>query len=168
MLRKERGMAKYRTLNKAELESLQKEFVEFLVTNGVTATDWELLKVEEPLKAEKMVDLFSDIVFEKVLSKVEFLRKTEPHTIICFRFEPQVIKMYGLIADAESEIDFTNKEDVSMAILNPPKGLKVIAREKGYERTRQEEIFIMIKGGCEVDDGKFYHTLALSQKQSLN
>ena len=161
-------MAKYRLLNKAELESLQKEFVQFLASNSITGNDWELLKVEEPVKAERMIGFFSDIVFEKVLAKIEFVRKTDPTSIVCFRFEAEIIKMYGLVTDGDSEIDFTNKEDVSKAILNPPKGLKVISQEKGYDKSRAEDIFTMIKSGCEVDDGKFYHTLALSQKQSLN
>jgi hypothetical protein len=51
-------MSKYRTLKRDELKILEKDFVQFLVTNGIMANDWELLKIEEPEKAEGLIEMF--------------------------------------------------------------------------------------------------------------
>ena len=41
-------MVKYRALTHEELESMEKEFIDFLVLNGITGEDWEKLKNEKP------------------------------------------------------------------------------------------------------------------------
>ena len=161
-------MPKYRTLNRDELNILEQDFVQFLVTNGITANDWELLKIEEPEKAEQMVGLFSDIVFEKALSKINYLTKTETTAIICIQFSNDGFKMRGLLADADSGIDFTKKEAIKNAIVNPPKCLKVVADEKPFEKDKHQDIFAFMQQGFDIDNGKFFHALELSQKQTLN
>ncbi len=161
-------MSKYRTLKRDELNILEKDFVQFLVTNGIMANDWELLKIEEPEKAESLIEMFSDIVFEKALSKIEFLSKTEPSAVICIQFLPESFKIRGLITDENSSIDFTQKEAIQNAILNPPKGLKIVGHEKPYEQSKNQDIFAFMQQGFEIDNGKFYHVLELSQKHTLN
>jgi hypothetical protein len=161
-------MPKYRILKRDELQILEQDFVQFLVTNGIMANDWELLKIEEPEKAEGLIEMFSDIVFEKALSKIEFLSKTEATAVICIQFLQESYKIRGLIADENSAIDFTQKEAIQNAILNPPKGLKIVGHEKPYELTKNQDIFTFMQQGFEIDNGKFYHVLELSQKHTLN
>jgi len=64
---------KYRALHKEELEGVKEEFVKFLAANSVTADDWEKLKKEENDKAEKLIDIFSDIFWDKALTKINVL-----------------------------------------------------------------------------------------------
>ncbi len=161
-------MVKYRRLNDEELKILEQDFVQFLVANGIMANDWELLKVEETEKANELIDIFSDIVMEKALSKIEFLRKNEVASIICVQFLTNAIKVHGLVAEPDSGIDFTNDVAMRTAVLNPPKGLKVISDEQPFVKTRNEDIFDFMQQGFELDSGKFFQALALSQKQSLN
>ena len=78
---------KYRRLRQDELESLEKEFVRFLASNQVTAEDWEKLKAGALEKAEKLIEIFSDIVFEKILSDVEYMEFQTPRDIKTFHFE---------------------------------------------------------------------------------
>ena len=59
---------KFRRLTNEELQELEKEFVQFLVSNTVTADDWEKIKEDNPERAEGLIEIFSDIVFEKVIS----------------------------------------------------------------------------------------------------
>ena len=46
---------KYRRLSNAELQELEKDFVKFLATNHITATDWVKLKENNPIKVEKLI-----------------------------------------------------------------------------------------------------------------
>ena len=64
---------KYKRLSIEQLKELEKEFVDFLVVNGILAEDWLKLKETDPDKAEQMVDLFSDVVFEGILRKTDFI-----------------------------------------------------------------------------------------------
>ena len=63
----------FRRLTNNELEELKTEFVRFLVSNTVTGDDWEKIKKENPERAEGLIEIFSDIVFKKIISKVEYL-----------------------------------------------------------------------------------------------
>jgi hypothetical protein len=66
-------MAKYRVLSLEELKELEKEFIEYLVLNGIEANDWDRLKRDLPQDAEKVIELFSDVVFEKIMRDTRFL-----------------------------------------------------------------------------------------------
>ena len=66
-------MAKYRILTKDELKNFETEFVNYLVVNGIAADDWVKMKDQEPEKASKIVELFSDVIMEGVLRKVNFV-----------------------------------------------------------------------------------------------
>ena len=70
-------MAKFRLLTIEELKEMEKEFVEYLILVGIAADDWVKLKDEEPEKAENIVCLFSDVVFEKIMRETQFLEKRE-------------------------------------------------------------------------------------------
>ena len=64
---------KYRRLDLAELKTLEKDFVRFLASNHITADDWVKLKKENPEKVERLLDVFSDIVWSKTLSQIQYL-----------------------------------------------------------------------------------------------
>ena len=64
---------KYRILNNKELEPLKDDFVKFLSANTVTGEDWAKIKSNKPNEALKLVEIFSDIVWEKALDKIKYL-----------------------------------------------------------------------------------------------
>ena len=64
----------YRRLNTEELASLEKEFIDFLVVNGITAPDWEQMKKDNPENSDQMIELFSEVVFEGIFRKTKFLK----------------------------------------------------------------------------------------------
>ena len=78
-------MAKYRLLTLDELQELEHEFINYLILNGIEAKEWEKLKTEDKPAAEKIVELFSDVVFEKIFRKVEYLEQRNSKEIRCFQ-----------------------------------------------------------------------------------
>ncbi len=60
-------MAKYRSLSQEELKPLEEDFIKFLAANTVAAEDWDKIKKDDPKKAEGLVEIFSDIVWDKAL-----------------------------------------------------------------------------------------------------
>ncbi|MEQ8415493.1 MAG: DUF6495 family protein [Imperialibacter sp.] len=152
-------MAKYRTLTREELTALEKEFIDYLIVNGITADDWEKLKKETPAKANKIVDLFSDVVFEDVLRKTEFLElRTRTHimTYQCLQDKIVLCGMHGGEAG-----DFTDPAFLQKALDSPPSDIELFTSEKRYNTAREEELFLMLSNGHLVSDGKLFKTLAL-------
>ena len=154
-------MPKYRLLNKEELESLEQEFIEYLIVNGIMADDWVKMKEEEPEKAEEIVDLFSDVVFEGVMRKIGFLERRTPKQLQLFQCLPNKLLMFGLNAQENSLADFTKPEYLLKAMQNPPKDMQLYQAEKPYSKVREQEIFELTQQGCEISDGKLFKAVAM-------
>lgn len=154
---------KYRRLSASELQDLETEFVQFLVANTVTSDDWVKLKEEEPEKAEQLIDLFSDIVFEKVIAGIEYLEVKSPKDLKTFHCQEDKIILLGLRVNGESQLDFTKSPDpqqmMQMLQLSGAK-LQLYSAEKAYQPNRNEELFRMMQAGALISkDGFLYKTL---------
>ena len=55
-------------LTKEQFEALNQEFINFLATQSITADEWKEIKEQKPEVAEEELDIFSDLVWEGVLS----------------------------------------------------------------------------------------------------
>lgn len=152
-------MPKYRLLSIEELNELEKEFIEFLVINGVTADEWEKLKTEEKEKAEKILEQFSDVVWEGVLRKTQFLEHRSPQQIRAFQCLTNKFVLMGLKIDNE-QIDLTTVEGLTHVKNNPP-GASVYTSEKHYTEQREKEIFKLIQRGAFIADGGLFKSIAL-------
>ncbi len=148
---------KYRALTTHELQELEKEFIEYLIVNGITAEDWVKIKEEQPDKAEDILLLFSDVVFEGVLRKVGFLEKRMTNELMVFQCLKDRMVLVGITSFS---IDFTDQEKLDQAVSDPPDDAKVYTTEKKYHGAREMEIFEMIESGCSISDGKLFKTLA--------
>ncbi|MEQ8715406.1 MAG: DUF6495 family protein [Cyclobacteriaceae bacterium] len=151
---------KYRLLTIAELEELEKEFVDYLVVNGITADDWMKMKAEEVEKADQIIELFSDVVFEGVMRKVKFLDVVTPKSIKTFQCLSDRMVLVGLDAGEHSSIDFTAQ---SLAAVQEKAAdqLSVYTSEKTYSKDRELELFDMTQRGATISDGTYFKALCL-------
>ena len=152
-------MAKYRSLTKEELESMEKEFIDFLVLNGITGDDWEKLKKSNPENAEGICESFSDVVFTKILKACRYIENHSPKHLIAIFCDEKEMHMQALEAPKESTLDFTNQEDFEILKTAPPAGIQRIQSKKKYEREREMEIWEMLNNGFFIADQKLYMTL---------
>lgn len=161
-------MPKYRALTTEELQEMEKEFVDFLVINGVTADDWVRLKEEEKDKAEGIVDAFSDMVLETILQQVHYLEIRSSHDLKTFQCGAEGMTLMGLRAPEHLAIDFRDETFLQNALLQPPAELELYTTTKTYSEPRELEIFKLTEQGCAVTDGKLFKglSLALAQQQS--
>jgi hypothetical protein len=151
-------MAKYRLLTKDELNSLEPDFIKYLVLNGITKEDWVRMKTNEKEKAERIVDLFSDVVFEKIIRNIKYLDFYDIHSIKCFKCEEEKIFLIGMDTQ-DKNYNFSTPEGVARAQDHPPSDLQVYRTSKNYNKERQTEIFKMIESGCLISQGKIYNSL---------
>jgi len=152
-------MAKFRTLTIEELESMEKEFVDFLVLNGITGEDWVKLKAEQPENAKGICEAFSDVVFTKILKQCRYIESHSPKHLIAIFCDENEMYLQGLEAPDELGIDFTNPADFESLKSNPPEGMKRIQSKKTYKEERELEIWKMLNSGFFISDQKLYMSL---------
>lgn len=150
---------KYRVLTAEELQALEKEFIDFLVVNGITAPDWEEMKEKQKAEAEQMLVLFSDVIFEGIMRKTQFLEYWEPGGIKTFHCLQNEMVLVGVEAKSGSAFDFM-KAPLSDIFQNTS-DLSVYQSHKPYMKTRELEIFEMMQHGCQRTDGTLYKKFCL-------
>ena len=152
-------MAKYKSLSLDELQSLEKEFVEFLVLNGIMHDDWIKMKDEDPVGAQKMTELFSDVVWESILRKTKYLDFRSAHSIKCFQCLENKIVLVGVDS---TETDMSTAVFAELKTQNYPDDVIAFTIEKKYNKTRELEIFEMLDWGCIVSEGLLFKEISLA------
>ncbi len=154
---------KYRRLRQDELQELESDFVKFLAANTVTAQEWVKLKEEEPEKAERLIELFSDIVFDQILERVEYLELKTPKDFRTFQCQEDRIEMLGLLVDGKTEFDFTQNLSPQQMMANIQLSgakLKMYRGERTYKTDRKLEVFALMEQGALISKkGEMFHTL---------
>jgi hypothetical protein len=154
---------KYRRLRNEELQELEKEFINFLAANQVTADEWEKIKGEDSDKADRLIEIFSDMVFDKVLEDVEYLEHKTPHDLKAFRFGEEQAEMNGLKIEGESSVDLTQQQSpqqMQEQLKLTGAKLKLYTAEKKYAESRKMEIFHLMEGGALISrDGALFKSL---------
>ena len=148
---------KFRRLNIEELSALEPEFIQFLSANTVTAADWQQLKAEETEKANELIDVFSDLVFEKIIKNVQYLDFKTPNDIKSFHCTDDKIYLRGLQFAGSPNIDLRDWDQMMNAIQSTELSLHYYAQEKNYLPNRETELFRMIQNGASISkDGQLF------------
>ncbi len=152
---------KYRRLTDEELKELEKEFIEFLVTNTITANDWEKIKNENPENAHTLIEMFSDVVMEKVLSNIKYLEHREEKNLMLFEFQKEEIVLIGIHVAPHVNVDLREQSSIQSLIDNgiEDESISIFKTLKPYEKSREEEIFQMTENNCLVSDGVLFYAL---------
>ena len=150
---------KYKRLAKEELKALEKEFVNYLSSAQITGQDWEKMKREDTLKAEELIDVFSDMVYEKVLTKIKFLEYRDKKTLNIFCCEEEQITMLGIRVNENSSIDLTASDVLPTWNKSNNDAVSVVKSEKKYVKERGVEVFELLQSGCLISDDKLFNLI---------
>ena len=150
---------KYRQLTKEQFEALHKEFGQFLATQQIDANEWNKIKKNKPQVAEEEMNIFSDMVWEDVLTKVKFLEHHSQKSINLFKCNQDSIERV-LINSANSEINLLDKEGYQWFLNNlKHKNLAYYKASKSYEQSRNQELFELIEKGSFISEGTLYKNI---------
>ena len=102
---------KYTRLTKEQFEELHQEFINFLATQSITGDEWTTIKANKPEVAEQELDVFSDLIWEGVLDKAQYLENTSPQQLFLFKLAESemhliVIKLTNTTIDITTPIGF--------------------------------------------------------------
>ena len=68
----------YKRLSTEQFEALHQEFATFLAANSIDKKEWDQLKKLNTTQAESLLDGFSDLVWNDVLSKNLYVEHLNP------------------------------------------------------------------------------------------
>jgi len=155
---------KYKRLTNEELQALEKEFVNYLAAAQITAGDWENMKKNEIKKAEELIDVFSDMVYEKVTGKINFLEYRDKKTLNIYHCNEEGIVLVGLKVSENSTLDLTAADVLSQWNNNHDNAISIIKSEKKYVKDRGVEVFELLQSGCFITDDKLFNVLVTISK----
>jgi hypothetical protein len=147
---------KYIRLTKEQFEELHPEFTNFLATQSIDKAEWDKIKTEKPEVAEQELDVFSDLIWEGVLSKAEYLEHFSKNHIFLFQaFDTYVqsIVLKSLVAD----VDFLTKEGLQWLSDNMfTETIEMKVGKKVFTEERNPSIFALIQQGAFLSDGQLF------------
>ncbi len=147
---------KYTRLSKEQFEELHQEFINFLATQSVTADEWTNIKTNKPELAEQELDVFSDLVWEGVLTKATYLENISPQHMYLFHLADERIELVGLKI-ANEAIDLTTKEGFSWLRNNlMDDSIELFQANKEYSRDKQLDKFALIQQGAVITKGDLF------------
>ena len=148
---------KYSRLTKEQFEELHQEFINFLATQSITGDEWEDIKKNKPEAAEQELDVFSDLVWLGVLTKVKYLEHISPNQIHLFECNEKSMRLIALRIENE-HVDFTTKEGFSWLRDNLlSDSVEFFNAKKDYSDDKHLDIFTMIQSGASITKGDLFN-----------
>lgn len=151
---------KYKRLSNEELQELEPEFVNFLATNQIIASEWVDLKANNPARVEELIEVFSDMVFDNVLKKIKYVEHVTRQDWMVFHCKEDGLHMIGIQLSDESGLDLTDPDffkhwnEAEDSI-----GITMYSKEQTYAEEREKVIFHLLESGCTIAEEKLFNML---------
>jgi len=150
---------KYSRLTKEQFEELHQEFINFLATQAIDKAEWDTIKVEKPEVAEQELDVFSDLVWEGVLSRAQYLEHFSKNHI--FLFQCYDTNIHSIVLKSlVPETNFLTKEGLQWLSDNMfTETIEMKIGKKEFTEERNASIFQLIEQGAFLSDGQLYQQI---------
>ncbi|ELY2009813.1 hypothetical protein SL057_000843 [Flavobacterium psychrophilum] len=147
---------KYDRLTKEQFEELYPEFINFLSTQSIDKGEWDKIKLEKPEVAEQELDVFSDLIWEGVLTRAVYLEHFSKNYIFlfhCFDTHVQSIVLKSVVP----ETNFLTKEGLQWLSDNMfTDNIEMKVGKKEFTEERNTSLFELIKQGAFLSDGELF------------
>jgi hypothetical protein len=147
---------KYSRLTKEQFEELHTEFINFLSTQAIDKAEWDKIKIEQPEIAEQELDVFSDLIWEGVLSRAEFLEHFSKNHIFLFQCFDTYIKSI-VLKTQNTTIDFLTKEGLQWLSDHMfTDSIEMKIGKKEFTEDRNTSLFALIQQGAFLSGGELF------------
>ena len=150
---------KYSRLTKEQFEELHPEFINFLASQSIDKAEWDTIKENKPEVAEQELDVFSDLIWEGVLTKAEYLEHFSKNYIFLFQcFDTYVNSI--VLKSLVPEVDFLTKDGLQWLSDNMfTETIEMKIGKKVFTEERNASIFALIQQGAFLSDGQLYQQI---------
>ncbi|NNC49864.1 MAG: hypothetical protein HKO01_04955 [Flaviramulus sp.] len=146
---------KYSRFTKEQFEELHQEFINFLATQSITHEEWTNLKTNKPELAEMELDVFSDLIWEGVLNKAEYLEHISPQHMYLFHLAED--KMRAVVVNLKNDVDITTTEGYNWLRENlMDDNVEFLQADKEYNEDKNLDKFKMIEQGAVITKGDLF------------
>lgn len=146
---------KYRQLTKEQFESLHIEFAQFLATQSIDVKEWDFIKQEKPNITEDEMNIFSDMVWEDVLSKTNYVEHFSETSANLFKFDEKQI--HRIAIKINWDVNLLKQEGFEWLMKNPmDNSVDIFRGSKPYSHERNQEVFDLIEKGSSISKGEIY------------
>ena len=147
---------KYNRLTKEQFDSLHQEFINFLATQTITASEWESIKSKKPEVAEQELDIFSDLVWEGVLSKAKYLENISAQQLFLFCINDTEMQLI-VVKVTNAEVDITTAEGYLWLQHNfASDEVEFFTSTKVFSEDKNLDVFSLIQQGAVITNGELY------------
>lgn len=151
---------KYLRLTKEQLEELKPEFINFLATQSITGDEWAAIKETQPKVAEQEIDVFSDLVWEGVLTRASYLEHISPNQMHLFNLREDNMALIAIKVNKD-DIDITTAEGYAWLKDNlGDDDVVFMSASKEYSDDHNVDKFKLIKEGAIITRGELYQWFA--------
>lgn len=147
---------KYKRLTKEQFEALHQEFANFLASQSIDKKEWDEIKTSKPEVAEQELDVFSDLIWEGVLTNAKFLEHFSKNHVFLFHCQETFIQSI-VLKSLDASVDFLTKDGLQWLSDNMfTETVEIHLGKKEYEGERNTSIFDLITQGAILSDGQLY------------
>ena len=141
-------MLKFRALTPDELSELETEFKHFLVINAIYDDEWRQLATNNPSKAQEFIDLFSNIVLEKVYTKLPGLLHIGIDFITVFDFQKDIWNFYHFQLPSNISLSEVNADNFFAFLQTSWSDLPLKKGSKKSSEHKAEEVYSLVCKGA--------------------
>jgi len=146
-------MSQFELFSLDEFKYLEKEFIQFLATNGISADYWEKLISEKDIKVNEILEDFNRFIHQTVLEKAEILEKRTEDSLTIFYSEMDRLHFVRVENNVSGIFDFENEFDLidfqNFLTKNVSK-ISVFRGEKLIKISKANEFHTLLKSGCKI------------------
>ncbi len=150
---------RFRVLTDEELSHFEEDLKGFLIINGVHHEEWLAMNQNAPEKALALVELFSDIVLEKVYTKIHYLEHRSKDSLLVFYVQDQSMEMVSFFKKQEGLVDFSATESIHQSFLNAADQIGFKKQILAFDGPRIDEVFKLIEKGCIPSTASFWQSI---------
>lgn len=147
---------KYTRLTKQQFETLHLEFAQFLASQSIDKNKWDNLKAKNDKAVEGLLDIFSDLTWDKVLENTKYLENNASDSIYLFKVLEYQIHLIA-VKTHTSKIDLTVTKDLQWVLQNlKSESISIYTANKEIEGDKKKNIFNLIQQGAQITKGELY------------
>jgi hypothetical protein len=146
---------KYRLLTKEQFENLHQEFAFFLASQSIDVDEWDEIKEQNPEVALEEMNVFSDIVWEDVLTKTTYVEHFSETYANFFKCEAD--KIHRIAIKITWDINLLTQEGFEWLMHNPlDNSVEIFKGSKSFTYERNSEVFDLIEKGSVISNGEIF------------
>jgi len=148
----------YKRLSTEQFEALHQEFATFLAANSIDKKEWDQLKKLNTTQAESLLDGFSDLVWNDVLSKNLYVEHLNPQHLFLFECLDEQMNLV-LVQSEDKTQDFTSQDGFRWLEANlQSDSITLFQSQKKYQN-RNHDIFDLIQKGARITEGTYFKSI---------